>query len=335
MALRALFLTLFAACVAPPPPDRPPPPPDVAPLAAPEPPPAPPPPPEPPALQAAPAPPEAPPAPKFLRAFYIGHSLQSDIPDIVRSLAGESKFAFREQFIPGAPLRWQWGEAERKNAGMEPSFQQRYDLAAQDNYQVLVLVDSVPRGGPEMLAETVEYAAKFIEAFRAKNPQIQTYLYEPWHHITSGTPQVDPDDNFSPTRKLRWRPRLDADRKFWDDAVTQLKQKGYNVRLIPGGRALGALADAIEAGQVPGFKTTRDLFDDDIHLNAYGKLFVGLLHYAVLYNQSPVGLSQEVQDRWARSYWNHPNWQNKTYAPPNPEAVRFMQQLAWKIASGG
>ena len=57
-----------------------------------------------------------------INAFYIGHSLSDQIPDMVKSLATDHpdvSFDWRYQSIPGAPLRWQW---ERKDAqDYEPS----------------------------------------------------------------------------------------------------------------------------------------------------------------------------------------------------------------------
>jgi hypothetical protein len=134
---------------------------------------------------------------------------------------------------------------------------------------------------------------------------------------------------------LRWRARIDADAPAWDEALAGLR-KAYpdlSIGLIPGGRGLAALHDAIARGEVPGWTSVeQDAFDDDIHLNPYGKYFVACLHYAAIFGRSPVGLPIAVADRGGASYWNVPNWQKKTYAPPSPELAAKLQALAWDVA---
>lgn len=271
-------------------------------------------------------------AQESVKAFYIGHSLTSDIPDMVRALATDADctFTFKEQFIPGAPLRWQW---EKPKSG-EPQFQAMYDQELpRGGYDALVVTDSVPRGGKELEAETTDFLGRFYDLARKHNRGIRVYYYETWHHITSGTPQASEHDKLSPTRDLRWRPRLDADWEMWQrivDGVNQKHAKGKDkVAMIPAGQALAAFVDQIAKKPVPGFKRGEDLFDDDIHLNPYGKYLVACVHYAVLFERSPEGLTHDVNDRWGRSYWNTPNWQNKQWPPPEPAAVKLMQKVAW------
>jgi polyhydroxybutyrate depolymerase len=274
--------------------------------------------------------------PAAVRAFYIGHSLNSDVPDLVAAIAkGKVEFRFREQFIPGAPLRWQFDEKMReaeKRSKPEPQFQGFwFDAFAKGDLTALVMIDSVPRG-PKEMPETIEYAAKLIEAFAKDNPKGTVYLYEPWHCIKSGTPEGCMYDASSPTRSLGWLERLEADQAMWDEAIASLRATfpKTTIELIPAGRAFIALAKEISVGKVDGFKDWHELFDDDIHANPYGKYFVACVHYAVLTGQSPVGARLDVTDRWGRSYWNTPNWQEKKWAPPSERAVRAMQEIAWK-----
>lgn len=269
------------------------------------------------------------------KVFYIGHSLMSDIPDMVQALAKSAgiRFDFKEQFIPGAPLRWQWKEG-RSHRG-EPQFQDNYDKALPDgNYDALVVTDGVPRGGAELEAETVDYLARFQAYATTQNPRCQVYYYETWHHITSGTPQNSEYDTASPRRTLRWRERLSADRAMWDGIVSEANKrnagKGRPILMIPAGRALAMLDDAVKRGEVPGIVKTRDYFDDEIHLNPYGKYFVACVHFAVLFNRSPVGLTGDAKGRWGESYWDTRNWQGKSWARPDPAAITAMQRIAWE-----
>lgn len=264
-----------------------------------------------------------------VNAFYIGHSLESDIPDMVMALAG-SEFRFREQNIPGAPLRWQWEEATRTSS-FEPQFQAVYTRGITPATTDLVLIDSVPRGEPESLRESVEYTTRFVKFARNKSPAARVFYYEPWHHLTSGTPQRDKDDRSSPSRELRWRERLRADRPKWDSVVRSVNAAvpgGTPVRMIPAGSALGTLDDVISAGRVPGLTRIRQVFDDDIHLNPLGKYFVACLHYRALFGRASEGRAFEIRNRWGAAYWDTKDWAGKTWPRPAKETVRALQRIA-------
>lgn len=281
-------------------------------------------------------------AEQSVNAFYIGHSLISDIPDMLKSIADSAPsttFTFKEQFIPGAPLRWQWDKVAEFEG--EPTYRVRFDEAlATGRYDALVVTDGVPRGGKELEAETADYLARFANAARQHNPSIRVFYYETWHHVTSGTPDNSPYDTASPRRTLRWRERLDADRPMWEAIVASANKQAPAgpgtppIRIIPAGQALARFDDAVRAGKVPGFTDTRSFFDDDIHLNHNGQYLVACVHYAVLFGKSPVGLSFDVKDRWGRDYWDHAGWDGKIWKRPDPAAVRIMQEIAWSTVAG-
>lgn len=95
-----------------------------------------------------------------IHAFYLGHSLNSDKPDQVQAILAAQNmgnFTFREQFIPGSPLRWHWNEAapggsqpyiENGTYGFDPTFNQNlYHALDGGLISHLIVTDSVPRGG--------------------------------------------------------------------------------------------------------------------------------------------------------------------------------------------
>jgi hypothetical protein len=263
-------------------------------------------------------------------AVYIGHSLQSDIPDMVMALS-DGRFSFKEQFIPGAPLRWQWDEPTRPKTDVEPHYQGRYNVLINSGTEVLVMVESVPRGEAPSMEESLDYTSHFLAFARSKNPNIRVFYYEPWHHITSGTPEADRDDRNSPTRTLRWRPRLKADRPKWDRVVAEANRKAPGkvpLKLIPAASALGQLSDEIEAGRVPGLRSARDLFDDTIHLNPLGKYFVACLHYRAIFGGTVSGKPFEIRNRWGGAYWDEKDWQGKVWKKPAAATIRAMHRVA-------
>jgi hypothetical protein len=261
--------------------------------------------------------------------FYIGHSLMSDIPDMVEALAQAkgAEVEWQEQFILGAPLRWQWEQPSRGDDQFEPTYQSLYTEGITAETTDLIVTDSVPRGSAAEVKESIEYLGKFAEFAREKNPDVRIWYYETWHCIKSGTPEGCDYDTQSPTRHLPWRERIEEDAEMWR---TTAQKAAPNIRIIPAGQALGYLVDAAKAGEVPGFDGVEDFFDDDIHVNPYGKLFVAYVHVAAVFGIDPVGLPYDISDRWGRSYWDTPNWQNRQWPEPDPAAVRRMQEIARK-----
>lgn len=280
--------------------------------------------------------------PAHPRVVWLGHSLLSDIPDMVVALARATKgldMTFKEHNIPGAPLRWQWDEETRGGKTYEPQFGMNANKAIKTGeYDTLVMVDSVPRGGRQMMDETIDYAGRYLELVRKHRPEDgRTFFYEPWHCTDTGTPKGCPYDKDNPNSRLTWRERLDADAKMWAeivDAVNKAHPGGVPLRMVPVGSALGRLADAIAAGEVPGFKGFRDLFQDDIHLNPTGKYFVACVHYATLYGRSPEGLPQAVVSRWGKTWWGVELWDKSRWEVPDPKAVKVMQRIAWETVAG-
>ena len=258
------------------------------------------------------------------RAFYIGHSLSDQIPDMVQSLSDDDPsvlFSWAYQSIPGAPLRWHW---DRKNAmdflENPPQFYAFYNAdngLPAGSYDVLVLTESVPRYW-DIIDESYAYADSFTNYALNFNPDIRIYLYEDWHCILSGTPTgcaYDIDSN-------PWRQRLTDDLSMWESVVDTLNRR-YPLQnpicLIPGGQGLAAMYDSIQTGTVPGISSMSDLFSDDIHLNDSGKYYIACIHFAMIHGKSPEGLTNQLQ------HW----WGGDLGAPPADLALK-MQQMAWE-----
>jgi len=265
-------------------------------------------------------------------AVYIGHSLISDIPDMVAAISPD-RFRFKEQFIPGAPLRWQWEEPTRKG-DHEPQFRGVYDRLISSSTDVLVLIDSVPRGEPASIDESIDYSTRFVRFAREKNKKVAVFYYEPWHHITSGTPQRSEYDKASPSRELKFRPRLKEDRAKWERVVRDVNLNAPGdvpVKMIPVGSGLGLLSDEIDAGRVPGLKSMRDLFDDDIHLNPLGKYYVAMIHHRFILGSLPGQLPTQVKGRWGGEYFGKADWQGKSWEAPSAATVEALRKVSLRV----
>ncbi|TVQ42083.1 MAG: T9SS C-terminal target domain-containing protein [Saprospirales bacterium] len=256
------------------------------------------------------------------KAFYIGHSLSDQIPDMVNSLSidhTETSFDWVYQSIPGAPLRWQWQRMKENDYEPLPPhiygfYHPTYGLPSGE-YDILILTESVPRSfGPWGIEETMVYADSFYQFAVSFNPNIRVYLYEVWHCIESGTPTgCDYDIDSNP-----WTQRLADDLPMWESAVDYLNEKyqpEIPVCLIPGGQGLARLHQEIELGTVPGLTSVYELFSDNIHLSDIGKYFIACIHFAMIHNTSPVGLSHQLQVWWGGDF----------EAPTPEQALRFQE----------
>jgi hypothetical protein len=94
--------------------------------------------------------------------------------------------------------------------------------------------------------------------------------------------------------------------------------------MIPGGQVMARLTRAIEnRGGVGPIKNRNDLFSDNIHFNDYGAYLMALTHYAVLYQQSPIGLPHALTKA-----------DGTAAADPGPEAAQLMQETVWQVVTG-
>ena len=85
---------------------------------------------------------------------------------------------------------------------------------------------------------------------------------------------------------------------------------------------MASLVREIEArGGVGQVRDRRGLFADEIHLNDLGNYFVALVHYAVLYQKSPIGLPHALR-----------RGDGSEAEAPDPDLARLMQELAWSVA---
>jgi len=260
------------------------------------------------------------------QAFYIGHSLSDQIPDMVKSLAqnhSEASFDWVYQSIPGAPLRWQWQRMAADDYTPNPphyyGFYHPTGGLPSGSFNTLVLTESVPRFMiPWSINETYEYAEMFAEYAAGFSPDIKIYIYEVWHCLLSGTPTgCDYDQDANP-----WRQRLDDDLPMWESVVDYLNEElnlGQEVCLIPGGQGLARLHDEILAGTVPGISDISELFSDNIHLTDQGKYFIACIHFAMITGQNPIGLTNQLQVWWGGNF-----------EAPTPDQALRMQEIAWE-----
>lgn len=249
--------------------------------------------------------------------FMIGHSLVNfDVPRMLEVLAEDAGKAHQrgEQITIGGALKANW-----ENSASAQGTDARVALPS-GNWDVLVMTEAIPLQNHLTWSDTYLNAGNFHGLALSGNPATRTFIYETWHCINSGTTGCDWDDD----DHIPWRQRLDDDLPKWQGIADHLNANfsGAQVELVPAGQALARLHDRIEDGVVPGLSHVFELFSDDIHLTDAGNYFVALVMFAVIYRQSPEGLTHTISNPWGTPY----------NLPPATTAAA-MQAIAWELAS--
>lgn len=281
-----------------------------------------------------PPPPDGPPPPVSgpldrARVFFIGHSLVNhEMPAMVAGLAQSMglDFDYQTQVINGAPLRWNWDNAASGEGRQSRVGNARAELPS-GRFDVVVMTEGIP-----LDADTVRAGGNFFRLAVESNPQTRVFMYETWHSLV-WEDIYDVYNRYEPDAALHipgrnqydWRALLDDMRPAWErrvDGINAEHAAGPRMAMIPAGLALATLVDEIEAGRVPGIRSRRDLFTDDIHLSDLGNYFVALVQFATIFRRSPVGLPTNLQDQWGRAF-----------RAPTAEQAAIFQRIVWEHVS--
>ena len=213
----------------------------------------------------------------------IGHSLVGqDIPKMVESQNSDLGHTgdVDYQVIIGAPLRISWNDHDQPHAQGVDS---RAALATGE-YGAVVMTEAVPLETNVEWNDTSGFALNFHNLAYENNPDVQTYFYETWHGF-----------DFFDGDLAAWRASLDDYLPMWEGVVDEVNANrapgSKEMLLVPGGQAMAQIYDAIEAGELPGYTSIRDLFEDDIHPTKEGEQLIAALTTSVVYGHDPADLS--------------------------------------------
>ncbi|UWR45686.1 hypothetical protein [Phaeobacter inhibens] len=253
----------------------------------------------------------------------VGHSLFGpDNPVMLEQLLAQQPaltsgqtgdtITVEAQIINGAPLSYNWAHADQAEG-----INARTRLT--DGIDVLIVTEAIPLANHLKWSDTEGALAEFYTLAYGANPEVEVYLQETWHSLSSGTGAEVP---FDAGAAIPWRDRLSADLPRWQNVVDTVNRKtGGDIKLLKAGQAMARLDDAIQAGTVPGLSRIGEVFADDIHPNDLGFYFLSALQYAVLTGQSPVGLPHQLRSAWGGRY-----------EAPAPALARRLQEIAWDAA---
>jgi hypothetical protein len=256
--------------------------------------------------------------------FLLGHSLlNTDVPWTIKGIAqgGGVTYYYREQLNIGAALRAQWEDPARFNSipVWNPQLGRDEQLGANSHvelptgrYDSFVMTEAIPLDVQEGSAD---YAGRFYDLAVRGRGDIRVYLYETWDFVKGGD-------------WAGWRAKINQWRPLWEkiaDDVKAARPAGPPVRIVPGGQAMAALYDAIQrSGRVGNLTQIGQVFEDDIHLNATGNYFMGLVYYATLYARDPSG-TPAVQAG---------PFQMQTMVVTDAATRAALQALAWQTVRG-
>jgi len=249
-----------------------------------------------------------PPAPiTGLNVYHIGHSLvNTDMPEMLNDIATDDSLDHGYSEHVGIPpsLEYKWNNPQDSGWGWTLYI----DEIPTGNYDVLVLTEGLPLTLQNVGSkQTSLYTGRFYDLAVGANPNTQVYLYETWGFNT-------PD--FS-----AWRQYVMDVLPVWELVMDEVNaaHSGSDMYIVPGGQALVALYDAYLDGTVPGLTNFSQLFIDQVHLSDWGNHFIALVHYAVIYKESPVGLTNQTASP-----------QRGVYNAPPPDMAQRMQEIAWE-----
>lgn len=266
------------------------------------------------ALYNTPAPPPVDPQ----NIFFLGHSLVgTGIPEILMELAGEGH-NYSSQLGWGTSMQAHWDHPNEPINGFQllnaPSdFTDAKSAISSGSYNTMVLTEMVEIRDAIKYFDSGRYLHEWVSFGRQAYPEMRFYFYETWHPL---------DD------REGWLERIDRDlERYWEKEIIQralaFDDQPKPIYVIPAGQVMARFVRKVEErGGIGPISDRKDLFFDNIHLNAFGAYLVALTHYAVLYQKSPVGLPHVLKLSDGTPVDN-----------PGPEAARLMQEIVWDVVT--
>ena len=161
---------------------------------------------------------------------------------------------------------------------------------------------------------------------RADNASTRFYLYCAWTDT-----RYDDLDSF---RKAFLTPipnhpdqLAKPTRDYFRHLADAVRQTHPDVAMIPAGEVHVALDEKMQAGKFEHFSSVRQLHRDVIHLNSLGANVAAWTAYAVIFQQSPVGLPANGLDKGV----SQAPFQNVTEI--SPADLKLMQETVWGVVT--
>lgn len=276
------------------------------------------------------------------QVYFIGHSLVGHrMPEMLQDIARDRGMEYRYdcQVKNGTNLRVQWeeqtpgegrladGQEGRPTGGTRLPGDARVALPGGE-FDVVVIAELVPVTTHVQWSCSAAYALELYNLAVRSNPDVQVYYYEVWGRRNEGEwrseiSRVRPiieeylvDGVNNPVSPPR-RPPGAGNCPHANPPGT--REPGKPMLVIPAGRAMALLDEAISAGTVPGISAREELFIDQLHLSELGDYFIALVHYATIYGRSPAGATGQTDGE-----------RNVVFPPVGAATAARLQEIAWE-----
>lgn len=235
--------------------------------------------------------------------------VQQDPWELINTVIGKST-------IPGSPMSYRW---ENPPQGDSPDA--RHHIGTWD---LLVITERVP-----LLYEGGSTQQWYRDGIQEQRNALSQFVNNAWLHGNDGqgaptllwTTWVHVDGTSGDFRTM-----LDIQGTEWErmqDHANDRRPVGAPpVYLIPGHTMMARLYDDIALGLVPGITSIHQFFSDAIHTNELGAYAIALIHYACIFNRSPVGLPANlIPDAPAGT------------PVPSAELAAYLQSMVWDVVT--
>lgn len=276
---------------------------------------------------------DLPPKPAYpfgIKQIHSGHSLTDPLfyphwpgqyVNLMSSVTGIpawqlSNVTIGKSTAPGSSMMYRW---DNKVSNGAPDA--RLDIA---NWEVLSITEVVP-----LAVEGGGTQSWYLNRLQQQRTYLSNFVNNAWSNGNGGkgaptllwTTWTSIDGKDGPFREM-----LDSQGKEWE-AMQEYANKNRPagappVYIIPGHKMMARIYDDIQKQIVPGISDIKQLFSDNIHTNELGAYAIAMIHYACMFNKSPIGLPNQLI----------PNPPANTPIP-TPEFAGYVQRMVWEVVT--
>ncbi|MDI1235471.1 MAG: T9SS type A sorting domain-containing protein [bacterium] len=218
--------------------------------------------------------------------------------------------------IPGSSLRYRWDNP--------PGFSSPDARNQIADWEVLTITERVP-----LLYQGGSTQQWYLDGIQEQKNYLSNFVNNAWNNGKNGdgaptllwTTWTNIDNSNGP-----WRQMLDTQgaefERMQDYANLNRPIGAPPVYIIPGHKLMARIYDDIQLSLVPGITNINELFIDNIHTNSLGNYAIAMIHYACMFNKSPVGLTNDLMP-------NPP----VGFQIPSTALALYLQTVVWEVVT--
>lgn len=218
--------------------------------------------------------------------------------------------------IPGSSIKYRW-----ENPPGFGSPDARHQIG---NWEILSITERVP-----LLYEGGNSQQWYLDGIQEQKTYLSNFVNNAWNNGNAGngapallwTTWTNIDNSNGP-----WRKMLDTQgeefERMQDYANANRPNGALPVYIIPGHKMMARIYDDIQLNLVPGITNINQFFSDNIHTNSLGNYAIAMIHYACIFNENPVGLTNDLMP-------NPPSG----FITPSPALALYLQTIIWEVVT--